>query len=133
MQEKLKISLRNSLTSSTSLNPTDRRVTGAASPNILHSSQPPCNFQPLAYRFSTRKANKREPQIFYITSNKDGTTIYTLYFTDRKQIISLSLCKKSKLPLCYPLLVFRQRLQPQFPAQVFVCGLDTCLNLCVCL
>lgn len=58
MQEKLKISLRNSLTFSTSLNPADRRVTGSTSPSIPHSSQPRCNFQPLAYCFSTGKTRE---------------------------------------------------------------------------
>lgn len=58
MQEKLKISLRNSLTFNTSLNPADRRVTGSTSPNIPHSSQPRCNFQPLAYCFSTGKTRE---------------------------------------------------------------------------
>jgi len=90
MQEKLQISLRNSLTFSTSLNPADRRATGATPPGIPRSSQARRNS-------STAKASKRDPPTLYTTPNKNRATIYAPHFTDRKRAVSLSLRRESEL------------------------------------
>lgn len=140
MQEKLKISLRNSLTFSTALNPTHRRGTGATSPKqpaqFTTSLQLPAPRLPLPDRKKNPKQpSKRDPQIFYTTPkkkiNKDRSTVYAPYFTARKQgVFPVTLQGRTNCPRCRPLLGSRQRLRAQIPGTgLCVDGLATGLTL----